>query len=470
MTLINLEGEREAKTLSSYEYGEKIIEYLQLRDYYLIKDSNIDGIFQDKIFRRPKFDGVRETVLEVKYTELGLRDEDFLKEFAKYYILYMRQKEQNRFYFKVYARKLKNIEKWKDIFDEIKLLDTEIIGFKKRIEDILDDTTKSTFLSYSNEEFNDFLSDCEVVQAGHDRLIQEIEYLKNSKKFDTTEEYLIEKPHLIYEPETLTGNLVKVEKFPDEIFIGGIDYSKDFGNFWGRPDADQYVPYKNVLFSTKPFPDSIVENYLFSYSCAKANLSEYILDEEDLLNLKKKIIKSFIISKGSLVGCWFNRRADCLFFPHFNPHQNIQKIDGKSGHKRRIISRVYVKHDRLNFVVHRALKFRVTDMNNELYIIFNSFRLFTEDGRKIIVGDNAKKLHYSFPPNKAFNNIEKSKLDFLVTLLDLRTRDWYHPSFIVTSEPIELIVPCHSISTQIFEEEDNHEGTLFDFEELEDDF
>lgn len=66
MPIINLEGEREAKTIDSKFYAEKIVEYLQLRDYYLVTDATFDGCFEDLIFKRPKFDGDRETKVEIK--------------------------------------------------------------------------------------------------------------------------------------------------------------------------------------------------------------------------------------------------------------------------------------------------------------------------------------------------------------------------------------------------------------------
>jgi len=88
--------------------------------------------------------------------------------------------------------------------------------------------------------------------------------------------------------------------------------------------------------------------------------------------------------------------------------------------------------------------------------IFNFFRLFTKDGREIIEGESAKRLNYGFRPTNSSNLQEHSVLDFLITLLDLKTKTLNHQNFIATKS-LELESPCKASEIELFDESPNYE-------------
>ena len=469
LPIINLEGEREAKTQDSEFYGSKVIEYLQLRDYYLIKDSNFDGTFDDLTFRRPKFDGKLETKVEIKNTDLSLSDPDFLREFGDYFITYM-NKDQEQFYMKFFVRKLRNFQKWKNIFESNKQNSDDVKIFKSMILKHIDVQQKEKICSYTESDFNNFISNCEITQVNYQKMIEKIDQLKKEKKFSTDQDYLIEKSNLIYEPEKIIGNIVRVEKLPEILFVGTLKLRSEFNNLWKRPDADHYVQYKSQLYSVKPINKNIINNYLNGSKYKKIKFSDINLGEDEYLIFKKRIVAAYVISKAASVGFYYNRRLHCLYSPHKNLSNQEHKIKEKRGGRHRSLSKVYYDEDRnVNFVAHKALKINVIDIDKELFIIFNNFRIFTTNGKRVIVGDSAKKLHSKFPPIKAYNNIEISRLNFLVGLLELNTLDFSHSNHVITSNNIELTVECQPERGEIYTDDFDYEGSLDYYSTFEED-
>lgn len=460
MAIINYEGEREATVHDSSSYGKKIIEFMELRDYSLVKDSDTDGILQDKIFRRPLFDGERETYVEVKYTDLGLSDRDFLAEFGKYFIMYM--EKQNKFYFKLFARKLKNFTKWKLIFDDVSNKYDEIKKFRVNIKEALSEDLKNKFNSFEIRDFKSFVRQVEIIQAGYEKLVQKIIDLRDNKKFNKNESYLNEKQRLIYKKEKLSSNLIKVEDLP-KIYV--YDLSQEIeSDFWRSKDANLFFPYKEKAISINPLPIEVVKKYALSNLPLNKTIDELDLDDREKLNIKKRVIELFIISKGKNTNYTFNRDFNCLYVIYEKVVNYPLKLKGKEGHKRRMVARPYFKDKKLNFVTHRALKFRVTDINGELFIVFNFFRLFTKDGKDMIEGESAKNLHYKFRPSKSSNLQEYSVLNFLITLLDLKTKTLNSKNFIVT-KPVELESPCKASEGELFDEKIDYDTIDLEDEE-----
>ncbi|MDD5193841.1 MAG: hypothetical protein PHF67_04635 [Candidatus Nanoarchaeia archaeon] len=459
MTLTNYEGEREATTHNSSSYGKKIIEFMELRGYFLVKDSDTDGIFQDKVFRKPDFDGERETYVEVKYTELSLSNTDFLSEFGKYFVMYM--ENPNKFYFKIFTKKLINLNRWKAIFDDAISKYQEVKKFRSSVRDVLSADLKQKFNLFDDKNFKAFVGQIDLVQIGYEKLVQKINDLKENKKFNNNESYLEEKHRLVYQKEKILGNIYSVGDLPKVYtydFKGDVDE-----NFWYSKDSYRFFPYKDKVISIYPLTEDIIKRYSLK-NCKNKKIDDLDLDSNEKLNLKKRVVELFIISKGENVNYTFLRDYGCLYVIYDNVNKNPLKFKGKEGHKKRVVARPYYNGDKLNFVTHRALKFRVTDFDNDIYIIFNFFRLFSKDGKKLIEGENAKRLHYRFKSKTSSNFNEHSLLDFLITLLDLKTKSLNYDNFIPTKQ-IELESPCKAAEGELFDERESLEDDLEDEDE-----
>jgi len=450
MPIINLEGERESTTTGSEQYGKKIIEYLNEMGYSLEKDSNIHGIFQDKIFRRPSLDGVRETVVEVKNTKLSLSDKDFLSELGKYFLLYEAQKDENKFFMKIFVKQLANFSKWKKIFDILKYQKNESKKLFSHISKAMNDDELNKMLQHDFPTFEKFIKKIEIVSVSYDKLVQWIDKLKQEKLFDKDELILKEDANIEYTNDPIIGNIIPIKQIPQKLLIGEVDNSSKYWGFW---DANEYVLYKEQLFSFKKIPPHI--KGMLKNDVKVQDIDKLGFDEDEMNDIKKRLAKSFIISKAANAGYYYNRKLNCIYFPHKDVKIKFNKIGDIFGRKKRIVSKVFYKNEdekEVNFVEHRALKFRIIQIEDSLYFVYNFFRLFTEDGKKIITGDYARRLHMKFRPTKAFNNIIKSKLDFLVTLLRLNSKDLLHNHYVRFEKPISLMVPCKPLSGEIFDE------------------
>lgn len=459
MTVTNYEGEREATTHNSSSYGKKVIEFMELRGYFLVKDSDTDGIFQDKVFRRPDFDGNKETYSEIKYTELSLSDKDFLAEFGKYFIMYM--ENPNKFYFKIFAKKLVNINRWKTIFDDALGKYKEIKKFRASIKDELTSDLKEKFNSFDDKNFKAFVGQTDLIQIGYEKLVQKINDLKESKKFNNNEGYLEEKHRLVYQKEKILGNIYSVGDLP-KVYI--YDFNGEVEeDFWNSKDSFKFFPYKDKVISLYPLTEDIIKRYSLE-NCENEDVDNLDFEDNEKLNLKKRVVELFIISKGENTNYTYLRQYGCLYVIYDNITKNPLKIKGKEGHKRRVVARPYFNGDKLNFVTHRALRFRITDFDNDIYIVFNFFRLFSKDGKRLIEGESAKRLHYRFKSKTSSNFNEHSLLDFLITLLDLKTKSLNHDNFISTKQ-IELESPCKASEGEIFDENESLEDELEDEDE-----
>lgn len=455
MPLINLEGEREATTQNSEAYGKKIIEFLNLQGYHLEHDSNIEGTFQDKIFRNPKIDGNKKTIVEVKDTDLSLKNKDFLIEYGKYFLIYTRE----RFNLFIFAKNITNINKWKKVFDLATQSENEIFSFyadiKKNWSIPVDDY----------DRFKELINFTKVYQVSYDKLIQKIEQIKSDNVYDFNKDYLIDTGNLIYEPELLNSNLFIVKSFPEFVFKAKLkkDSSKQI---WKKPFFDSFVLFNGILYSLRDFPENVLQEY-----CDKGTYNKFKFEHIDLHEqsiLISQLIKSQIILNAFDNGFFYNRNKKLLY----KPHLDLSKLESKikvEGEKTRFLSKVYIKDGQFNFVLHRALQLDIIKIENTYYILFNNYRLFTNDGKHIITGENAKRLNSKFAPTKAFNDAEKSKLFLLIKAIGSLSKSCsvqsklanFNPSHIKNQfvfEEVTFEMPCKAKKGEIFEE-------IFDYEE-----
>lgn len=451
MALINLEGEREATTQNSEEYGKKVIEFLNLQGHHLEHDSNIEGCFQDKIFRNRKIDGDKKTVVEVKDTSLSLLDKDFLREYGANFKINLKEE----FNFFIFARHLASLEgNWKKIFDLQTQKESILKKFFSKVKQEMNDEE----LDY--EQFKKFVNSTKVYQCSYNKLYQKIEQIKRDNVFDSDADYLKEDENLVYKTEELNSNIYKVTKFPQKLYVADLKSKSQFNNIWNLPTADKYVQEQGKLYSVRKIPHYILEQYCDISTNKEINFSEILFEGDEKINFIKRIIRSYIICKSSDEGCYYYRKNKLIYFPHKNLSLEKQK-KSIEGEKQRYVSKVlYKENGEVNFVLHRALKFKVVQIRDDFFVIFDVFKLFTTDGTRIISGESARKIDSKFPPTKSYNNEEKSKLGFLIKSIGLFKYDFFHKNNFLFKQ-IKFSMPCKAEFGEIFNENFDYEEKIY---------
>ena len=468
MPFINLKGEREATTQKSEEYGKKVIELLGLKGYFLEYDSNIEGTFQDKIFRNPKKDGNKKTVVEIKDTKLSMSDSTFLMEYAKYFLIYLKE-DFNLF---IFATDVANVRKWKQIFSLETQAESEVKALYNKMCDLLDD------YKFDYDSFYKFINSTVIWQGDYTKLIQTIEQIKSDNIFDFNVSYLDDTEKLTYESEKLDSNLFLVNSYPKIIFKAKLKVNSKFNNFWKKSDADCFVQYKGILYSVEEIPDDVLEEFCELGSYGKFNFSNIdIIRESKFIS---QLIRSQIILNAFKNGFYYERDRNVLYKPHRDLSHDIQKVKVEDE-QLRFLSKIYRKKDdgSINFFLHRGVTFKVMYLSGEFYGVFDTFRLFSSDGRRLITGKASKKLNDKFPPTMAYNDAEKSKLFFLLkavglpkwsssaqsSLANFETFSSNQFTFELVSFEIECKAQIGDIFNENFDYEDNFYTKISDYEE-----
>ncbi len=91
------------------------------------------------------------------------------------------------------------------------------------------------------------------------------------------------------------------------------------------------------------------------------------LSDEEKLNLKKRVTELFIISKRENTNYTFRRDFNFLYVIYENVTNRPLKMKGKEGYKKKMVQDPYFKEKKLNFATHRALKFRITDFEGDIF-------------------------------------------------------------------------------------------------------
>lgn len=417
MALINLVGQRENTTNNSQGYKNKIIEYLKSRGYLLISDSISDGTLADLKFKDPTIDRRSEIWIEAKYTNLSIKDVDFLKELGRYFIIYGKMDETKRFYLYLFIKKCKNFNKWKIIFDELRSDADEINKLRDTISKSLESDEKEFFDKCKKSLFYTFISEITIYQAEYDNLTLNIDNVDKNKfvKLDYDKYDSLEPKD---KPEIITSNVLKVTKFPEILHKTKI---KQQNNLFYRYDNKIIcMHYRGYLFSVlSPQMSPEISNYLDNGS-ESISYSDLEIIEPNFHVIVSQLIKKYVISKCLQIGMLYDEDMNVLYYEHREGDKDSRKIRHKQ------VSKKYKnKENEINFCTHIGFNIKVTFLSNDYYLVIEPFRIFTSDGKNLIRGNSAKSLHYKFPPKYELNNVvEKKVKSFTDSLnLDLNTLD-----------------------------------------------
>ncbi len=434
MTYISLKGIRESKTVNSEEYKRKVIDYMQSKGYVNTLDSARDSILPDLIFKIPLVEGNKETWIEIKYTELRLKDKQFLNEIGRVFNGYMLRNEFKKFSYFIFAKKFKNQKLWRNIFEETKCYEKDVKDFQKSIHDSLEKEDLKQFQQHSYDDFIFFITDCSIVDADYEDLLRTIDSNKERKDYVLNQELLNDESNVLHKKEMLMSNCIKVTSLPKIIWIADCNGKIDMKDFFrNNRDAVVYF-YRNKIYSVKPLKTSSrMSDYIKPKTIDKINLDNWDVDEKTKTNIIKYLIRSYIISKGSKFGQKYCKEHRCLFFINKNPQKYPEY-----KHHGYLVSKYYKEAD---FVKHDAIQIDIQDINREFYVVFNMRLLFTLDGYEVITGKSATALHRKFRKDYIRNEREINMLSRWIGWFNLNVKglfdtetDHFHFSTLVKIE------------------------------------
>lgn len=452
MTYISLKGARESKTANSEEYKKNVIEFMQSKSYVKTHDSARDAILPDLIFKMPLVEGDKETWVEIKYSELSLKDKQFLNELGRIFNGYMLRNESKRFSYFIFAKKFLNQIKWRNIFEETKGYEKDVKEFQKLISNSLDGEDLKKFREYGYDDFVFFITECSIFDADYTDLLREININKEKKDYVLDQELLRDESRILHKKEMLMSNCIKVTSLPKIIWVADCNGKIDMKDFFRNNRGAIVYLHSDKIYSVKPLStQQKIKDYIKPETIEKINLGEWIIDKETKKKIIKYLIRSFIILKGTKIKQRYYDEHKCLFFINPNPGKYPEFT-----HRGYVVSSYYNESD---FVKHDAIHFDIKEINEEFYVIFNMRFIFTKDGYEVITGDSAAALHTKFRKNFTKNDGERNKLSRWIKFLNFNIRDFFETE----SDHFIFSPPVNIESSVTYEGGESFDVTLLDF-------
>ena len=393
------------------------------KGYLFVRDSFIEGCLADLVFKRPNIEGNKETWVEAKFTDLGLSNKDFLREFGEYFITYMKKNPNDKFNLLLFIKHCASPQKWKKVFDETKGHVKEVKEFYDDIEKNLTGDNLELFLSFEFNDFNYFINEVEIIEGNYESLSQQMERI--GQAFSVNNAYLEEDVNIEQKPEILTGNLVKVINYPTQLWTSKLKLATSTEDLWAHSLEQGLCYHGDSIYSLeKPTSDKYID------LSTSQQITIESLEEVARNKILSFLIKGLIIRKGFGLGLRYDGEYQCLYFP----------LDANSGDKldKRKVLKAYYKEGKLNFVKHDAIRVEIINIEGEIYVSFELLLIFTSDGKTIITGNSAKALHHKFTLRFTFNDTERSKLLHWISLFKLRDKTLTLSNGLSFSDPITL--------------------------------
>jgi len=402
MPLFNLKGSRESNITHTETYKKVVIDYLSIKGFIPIKDSAIDGCLSDLILINREIQGQIETHVEIKWDDFSINQKKFRKEFAEYFLLYLRTPRLKRFKFVIFAKNIENINLHFKLFDHLDL--NEIKDQCKKIEDVLIGEDLEYFKQVDISDKVEFFSDTSLYQGDVTELKMTIAAELGAYP-DENDIYL--------RYSTLEENC-NIKNDKDKIF-SNIKEIKNIKAFW-TADTDfnterevleilEYPPpfylYENKLLSLYPFEDyNNLTNIINESTIQKINIDEWMEDEDKkhvIIALLNKMCHKFC----QLIGLYKKEDEYIYFYPAFeNEMQATEswiKIEpkGKKMTERKSNRLIFKKFKEMTlnpYYIHFAVNFEVINFDKKLFFIIIPKKVFTSNGVEQLEGKKAKKI------------------------------------------------------------------------------
>lgn len=438
--LIRLGKAREATALLAEDYKAAIREYMESQGYAQTTDSSIEGHLPDMVFVPPLDRPWPKSVwVEAKAHKLSLGDRQFIEETCGYLKHWLTRTRGTRFKLMIFARDLSAPSKWGRIWDA-DLTEESVLEWLKGSQ-----LAHGLISKYPIKDIIGFFSETEVYQADKPDLRSAVSQrqkmgtaaMEARTRARQAAESMERRARPILKKSNLIGNLLQFTP-PQNYLVVEIDS----------------IP-RNELKDT-------LRNSRLPYAYPKkGQLLTLDTDESstpfDLLHPKKTEKLSITdpstpLPRGfsELMNSSFERRASIrkqrilpwknwyFFLCDEETKQGVPRvIETQSGRTMQVARPMFKgtgKERKLNFVFHHAFKMRYRKLWRTYFVSLGLRRLYTEDGRAAIEGDNASKIDARFR-NSAWNRSETqqarvSKIaEFLFSSETLEKRDQWESSF-----------------------------------------
>ncbi|MFB6158538.1 MAG: hypothetical protein ABEJ95_02645 [Candidatus Nanohalobium sp.] len=390
MPIYRLRGGKEVSSSNAETYKSAVKDYLKAEGKVLERDSSTHGTTPDLVAKDPVDD--RLIWVESKDTDLSRWNDDFLTEMGRFFIEYIDTINNTRFDLYVFVRRLKASKKWDNIFTAQKRASKDVNEFYERIldESNLQDEEVEKIEQAAFDEFEEFLGDVHVYEVDYEKLQMRREELEENEDHGIHDIYLREKGP-IREKDEITLNLLKIEDFPERM------YQFKYLNSSGMHDVLDVAPEDYPLwvngpkvFTLEPYgdlPDKLQNKVLEDTQSSREFEKE--LEIDDLI--PKILIKKSLGQKLSRMGFVLKkyRSRHYYYLKHRDLDEEERKLEGLQ------YNRVFEDTDE-TFVKHDALRINLLHIEDEYYLELDPCIIFTEDGEKMITGEDADRLHDSF--------------------------------------------------------------------------
>jgi hypothetical protein len=409
--ILRLGKARESTVLKSEDYKSAVRDYMESLGYAQTTDSSIEGHLPDMVFVPPPDRPWPKAVwVEAKAFKLSLGDRQFVEETCGYLKHWLNRTRNSRFKFMIFARDLHALSKWSQIWDS-EISEDSVLGWLKGSRQASELISK-----YPIKEIIGFFSETEVYQADvadlrlavNTRMKMGTAAMEARTRAKRAAESMEQRAKPILKKSNLIGNLLQFTPPMKYLSVEIDTLSRDDLRTTLKDTALPYAYPTNgrlLLFDIGEMPTEF-------QSLKPKNVDRISIDDPQaqiprgFSELMNNSFEKIVAIEHKRILPWRN----WYFFlcdeeAKKGAPRTIETPSGKTMQVAKpLFKRTEGKHV-LNFVFHHAFKMRYKKLWGEHFVSLGLRRLYTDDGRSVIEGDNSSKIDAKFR-NSAWNRSE----------------------------------------------------------------
>ena len=402
MPFHNLKGSRESNITHTETYKKVVLDYLSVKGYIPIRDSSIDGCLSDLILVNREIHGQIETHVEIKWDNFSINQKKFRKEFAEYFLLYLRTPRLKRFKFVIFAKKIENLNLHISLYDRLDL--NEIKVQCKKIEDLLTRTDLEYFQQVEMSDKIEFFTDTALFQGDITdikmTIAAEIGEFPDEKdmylRFKTYEESW----NIREENDKIFSNIKEIKNIR-EIWIAETEYNTEREILEILDYPPPFYLYENKLLSLYPFEEyNNLINVINENTIQKVKINEW-MEDEDKKHIIIALLNRMCYKFCQLIGLYKKEDNYIYYYPAFDNQMQatenwiLFEPKGKKMTERRSNRLIYKRFKETTpnpYYMHFAVKFEVINFDKKLFFTIFPKKVFTRNGVEQLEGRRAKKI------------------------------------------------------------------------------
>lgn len=405
MPILNLGKRREALTGKAELFKKKVIEYLEMKGYYLKIDSFIEGTLPDCVLSRKNED--REYWLEAKATTISLYDARFASELGKYLVAYLVRSPQKRFKMKLAIYNYRKARKFGAIYEEL-----DASAIKELIEfmlSIVDEKTRETIQNADSNDIKQFFEDTEVIRATPQDLQEAVEKIRPKPPLrpklgdaqyavEVLNRYRTSQP--LEEEDVLLSSLFALE-LPKNIYMAGTQY-RSIRQITRKHPEVIIPPLRLVgkkIYSLDPISDeSHLAKILEAKSAEKVELEKWDTTD-DTRNIVLYLLYYWMDSLCEQRKLSYDERTESYFFSDYRPRKFPKVVHWRKGRRvntRKVIIPVRREDGEIYYYAHRAVQVKITKLWNEYFVQLLPRWVFSGDCYNPYPGEISDKIDRAY--------------------------------------------------------------------------